>query len=143
VARVVADAGDRVQLDAAVAALRRHAPGRAATHYFTAVASFLRNQHDDAVASAKRAIEIDPQYAAVYDLIGAAETKLGHAADARRLFETSIGFNPHDSTAYINLGLLELAAGNRSEAGEYFAEALSLQPASETAREGLRTAQQR
>jgi spermidine synthase len=143
VATLVSDAGDAVQLDAAVAALRKRAPDHAATHYFAAVASFLRNRYDEAVASAARAIELNPQYAPVYDLIGAAYTKLGRAAEARKSFETSIGFDPHDSTAYTNLGLLELAAGNSAEAGEYFAEALSLEPTSEAAREGVRAVPRR
>ena len=84
---------------------------------------------------------IDRHYAPVYDLLGAAHTKLGHEREARAAFETSLGFDAHDSTAYTNLGLIELAAGNRDRAARYFAEALWLVPESRTAREGLARAQ--
>jgi Flp pilus assembly protein TadD len=81
-------------------------------------------------------------YAAVYDLVGAAYTRLERNAAAREEFETSLRFNAHDSTAYTNLGLLELSAGNRVEAAGYFAEALWLAPDSSTARQGLAQARQ-
>jgi len=75
--------------------------------------------------------------APVYDLAGAAYTKLGRTEDARRAFERSLTFDAHDSTAYTNLGLLALAAGDRAAARDCFAEALWLEPTSATAREGL------
>ena len=87
--------------------------------------------------SAERSIAADPNYAPVYDLLGAAHTKLGHTADARQAFERSLSFDPHDSTAYTNLGLLALAEQNRPAAARYFAEALWLAPNSRVAREGL------
>jgi spermidine synthase len=143
VATLVADGGDVVQLDATVAALRRRAPDRAAIHYFAAVSAFLRNRFDQTVTDAKRAIELDPKYAAVYDLIGAAYTKLERPGEAKEAFNTSLRLDPHDSTAYTSLGLLELSAGNGDEAEDYFAEALSLEPTSRTAREGLKQARYR
>jgi Flp pilus assembly protein TadD len=136
-ATLYADTGDTDQLDQAVATLRRIAPDRAATDYFAAVAALLRGRLEDTVQLSRRAIERDRSYAPTYDLIGAAYTKLGRAADAREAFHASLRFDPHDSVAYTNLGLLELAAGNPDAAARYFAEALWLDPESATAREGL------
>ena len=79
----------------------------------------------------------DPQFAPVYDLVGAAYTKLDRLPEARAAFERSLSFDAHDSSAYVNLGLVELAAGNRDAARNYFAEALWLEPDSRVAREGL------
>ena len=73
----------------------------------------------------------------MYDLLGAAYTKLDRSADAKRAFETSLRLDAHDSTAYTNLGLVELAVGNRGAAANDFAEALGLAPNSAVAREGL------
>ncbi len=67
---------------------------------------------------AQQAIAIDPSYAPVYDLIGAAYTKLDRLAEGREAFNTSLTFDAHDSAAYVNLGLVELAAGNRAAAVE-------------------------
>ena len=130
-----------MQLDAVVARLRQVAPNRAATEFYAAVAAFLHGREADAVELAKRAIAIDPAFAPVYDLIGAAYTRLDRPAEARQAFETSLSLDAHDSTAYTNLGLLELAAGNRPAAAQLFAEALWLAPESQTARKGLSQSQ--
>lgn len=132
-----AEAGDVTQLDATVDVLQHIAPDGASTQYYAAAAAFLRGQVTETVRLAERAIAIDPTYAPVYDLIGAAYTKLARLTEARKAFETSLGFDAHDSTAYTNLGLLELASGNRPSAARHFAEALWLAPDSTTAREGL------
>jgi spermidine synthase len=143
VATLLADAGDTVRLDATVEGLRQIAPHKASSSYFAAVSAFLRGRADEAVTLAEEAIALDPSFAPVYDLLGAAKTKLGQNHAARAAFETSLRFDSHDSTAYTNLGLLELAGGNRDSARNYFAEALWLNPDSTTAREGLRRASQR
>ena len=136
-ATLVADAGDAVQLGLVVEQLNRIAPQRAVTHYFGAVLRFLRGDAEGTVKLAEQAVAADPAYAPTYDLLGAAQTRLGQTAAARNAFETSLRLNAHDSTAYTNLGVLELAQGNRAAAAGFFAEALWLDPASQTARQGL------
>jgi Flp pilus assembly protein TadD len=140
-ASVAADAGDSAQLDEAAGRLQALAPDRAGTLYFSAVSAFIHGRLDDTVHLAERAIAADGTYAPVYDLVGAAYTKLDRPGDAKKAFETSLRFDAHDSTAYTNLGLLALAAGNRPAAANNFAEALGLSPSSETAREGLARSQ--
>lgn len=139
-ASLFADSGDTVQLDATVGELRRAAPGRASTEFYAAVAAFLHGDATAAVTLAKRAIEIDPNYAPTYDLIGAAYTKVNQLDAAREAFHKSLSFDAHDSTAYENLGIVELTAGNRRLAVRYFSEALWLVQESPVAREGLRRA---
>ena len=84
----------------------------------------------------------DPEYAPVYDLLGAAHTRLQHPEEARAAFQKSLAFDAHDSTAYTNLGVLELGLGRKREAARYFAEALWLTPDSPVARQGLAQSQQ-
>jgi Flp pilus assembly protein TadD len=139
-ASLYADSSDTVQLDLTVDELRKVAPNRASTEYYAAVAAFLHGDATAAVASAQKAIAIDPNYAPTYDLIGAAYTKLNQLDQARQAFQKSLSFDAHDSTAYENLGVLELNAGNRQAAAKYFAEALWLVPESAVSREGLRRA---
>ncbi len=141
-ASVQVDAGRLTDLDATVDALRR-LPPRAATEYYAAVARLLRDDPHAALDHAERAIAIDPAYAAVYDLAGAALTKLDAPDRARAMFERSLAFDAHDSAAYLNLGLLDLAAGRPGTAANYFAEALWLDPTSATAKEGLTRATRR
>ncbi len=137
VAALQAEATDTVQLDRTVSKLKAISPARAATEYYAAVAAFLHGDATGAVASAQRAITLDPNYAPTYDLIGAAYTKLGQLDPARDAFKKSLSFDAHDSTAYENLGVLELNAGHRALAAKYFAEALWLVPGSQLARQGL------
>lgn len=136
-ASLLADAGDTVRLDDAVARLREVAPARPETLYYAAVAEHLHGRPTDAVRLAESAVAASPGYAPTYDLLGAARLKLGDAAGAREAFLRSIAFDAHDSTAYTNLGLIALAAGDRRRAAGYFAEALWLEPASIAARQGL------
>lgn len=136
-ASLYADAADTVPLDATVAELRKAEPNKASTYYYAAVAAFLHGNTLDAADLAEHAIEIDPDYAPTYDLIGAAYTRLGKVGQAREAFRKSLSFDAHDSTAYENLGVLELNTGNRSAAAKYFAEALWLVPDSQIARQGL------
>jgi spermidine synthase len=137
-----ADAGNRHELEATVGALRR-LPARAPTEYFAAVARLLADDARGALTHAERAIALDAGYAPVYDLAGAALTKLDAPERARAMFERSLAFDGHDSAAYLNLGLLDLAAGHADAAANLFAEALWLDPASSAAREGLARATRR
>ena len=105
--------------------------------------ALLRGEAEGAVKLAEEAASLDSGFAPVYDLLGAAKTKLGQRSAARQAFERSLEFDAHDSTAYTNLGLLSLADGALEAARNYFAEALWLVPDSATAREGLRLAVQR
>jgi spermidine synthase len=136
-ASLLADAGDRNRLDAVVASLQAAAPERAATWYYAGAAKFLDGRFDETVRLAERALSLDRTYAPVYDLLGAAQTKLNRPAEAREAFESSLRFNAHDSSAYANLGLLAMTAGDRAAAVNYFAEALWLDPKSPVARQGL------
>lgn len=140
VAALVADTGDATALAAAVDDLARAFPERASTSYYRAVQAILAGDAASAMTHAEQAIAHDPAYAAVYDLAGAAQAKLGRPDRARAMFERSLSFDAHDSTAYTNLGVLALEAGDRAEARRRFAEALWLDRDDATAREGLRQA---
>jgi Flp pilus assembly protein TadD len=85
----------------------------------------------------RRAIELDPNHADAYNLLGAIRGTAGDLGAAREAFRTSLRLDPRDVVTYINLAQLELAAGQRAVAAGLFAEALSLDPNSGPAREGL------
>lgn len=136
-ASLQADAGELSELGRTATALRELAPQAPAGYYYAGAAAFMRGDAEGAVKLCEQAIARDPDYAPVYDLLGAAHTKLQHPAEARAAFEKSLAFDAHDSTAYTNLGVLELGLGHRHTAAGYFAEALWLTPDSPVARQGL------
>jgi len=136
-ASLLADAGELAELDATVVTLRTAAPQGPAGYYYAGAAAFMRGDVEGAVRWCDQAIAFDASYAPVYDLLGAAHTKLQHPDEARAAFMKSLAFDAHDSTAYTNLGVLELGLGRRQQAARYFAEALWLTPDSPVARQGL------
>jgi spermidine synthase len=136
-ASLQADAGDISDLDATAATLRQLAPKAPAGYYYAGAAAFMRGDAEAAVRFCEQAIALDANYAPIYDLLGAAHTKLQHPDEARAAFKKSLAFDAHDSTAYTNLGVLELGLGNKAEAARHFAEALWLTPDSPVARQGL------
>ena len=82
---------------------------RAATLYYDGVSALLNDRPEDAVRAAERIDCRRSQYAPVYDLLGAAHTKLGQHGGSAAGVRALARFDPHDSTAYTNLGLLALA----------------------------------
>ena len=136
-AAIAADASDALSLATALEPLERRFPERAPTRFYRAVHAFLAGDAPRALALAEQAIAADPQFAAVYDLAGAAAARVDRPDDARAHFERSLAFDAHDSTAYANLGLLALATGRMDEAASRFAEALWLDADNHAARDGL------
>ena len=136
-ASVHADEADTTKLDPVVGALLQHFPERAGTLFYSATAMFLHGQLQDALEQARRAIALDSNRAAAYNLLGAIHATLGQVHEARAAFKTALGRDPRDGATYTNLALLEFSAGERSLAEGLFAEALSLDPTSSAARQGL------
>jgi Flp pilus assembly protein TadD len=132
-----ADRGDAVSLGQVADVLRREFPQRAASWYFAASATFLKGNVDDALPFVQRAIELDPNYADAYNLLGAIRGTAGDIGAARDAFRVSLRLDPRDAVTYVNLAQVELAAGQRDIAADLFAEALSLDPSSRAARDGL------
>ena len=132
-----ADREDVDSLGYAAELLRREFPQRATSWYYAASASFLRGDLDGSLSLVRRAIELDPNYADAYNLLGAIRGTAGDIGAARDAFRTSLRFDPRDAVTYVNLAQLELAAGQRDTAADLFAEALSLDPGSQAARGGL------
>ena len=96
-----------------------------------------RRRRQYALTLVRHAIELDPNYADAYNLLGAIRGTAGDIGAARDAFRTSLRFDPRDPVTYVNLAQLELAAGQRDVAADLFAEALSLDPSSRAARDGL------
>jgi spermidine synthase len=136
-ASIFADLGDAPRLAPVVERLQQAHPEGAATQYYAAALRFIGGDFVEALQASRRAIDLDPRYAAAHNLVGAIEGNLGHLSEAREAFNASLRLNPRDSGTYVNLGLLELSSGNRLAAADDFAEALSLDPQSSSARAGL------
>jgi tetratricopeptide (TPR) repeat protein len=85
-------------------------------------------RHDAALASYRRALEIDPTRAATHFNLGVALMFLGRTADACDAYRQSLRFAPGHAGAHSNLGLLLSRAGENDEAEEHYRAALAADP---------------
>ncbi len=90
---------------------------------------FLRQgRFDEAMAQAKMAIEIEPDYADAHNCLGFALFQTGQFADAISHFQAALKIRPDFASAHNNLGMALLRTGQLDEAASHFQEALRIQP---------------
>ena len=76
----------------------------------------------DAIAAAKKAIDIDPLSNAAWGNLGVYYTSLGQFGEARKALQRALEINPGSVYAHWNLGLLELLDGHPDNALTVFPE---------------------
>jgi TolB-like protein len=76
----------------------------------------------DAIAAAKKAIDIDPLSNAAWGNLGVYYTSLGQFGEARKALQRALEINPGSVYARWNLGLLELLDGHPDDALTVFPE---------------------
>jgi len=139
-ASVFADTGDGDRLGPLADAMVMRFPDSTAAEYYRATALYLRGQHQDAIAAARRVIAAAPAHARAQSLLGAACAAAGDRNCAGAAFESAVRANPRDPVGYVNAGLFNLQAANPAAAERLFADALTIDPASKPARDGLNQA---
>lgn len=83
---------------------------------------------DEAIASYRKAIFIDPSYAAPYNDLGIAYEALGQQENARTSYLKCVEINPHCLSAYANLAALAEQAGDLPQAIAYWTKRVQLGP---------------
>ncbi|MFP5285038.1 MAG: tetratricopeptide repeat protein, partial [Thermoanaerobaculia bacterium] len=71
-------------------AAARAAPGEAVHQYNLGNLLALKRRYEEALASLRRAIEIDPNYVNAYNELGNVYLQLDRPADARKAFEAGL-----------------------------------------------------
>ena len=88
-----------------------------------------------ALAAAKRAIELDPNFGDAYAALAFVRTNLGEASLALELMLKALRLNPHPPAAYYYLqGRAQFFAGRLAEAAATFHKALEINPGGATHR---------
>jgi adenylate cyclase len=86
-------------------------------------------QHDEALAEAKRAIESDPNDADGYIALAGALSFSGRPAEALEAVEHAMRLNPHYPSSYLyQLGLAQFAGNRADDAAATLQRALSMNP---------------
>lgn len=85
-------------------------------------------QFDEAVASYKRAIEIEPSDAKTHFNLGIAQAEREDFAAAINSYKQALGIDPDYVVAYVNLGNAFKDAGNLTQAMKSYRHALKIDP---------------
>jgi pentatricopeptide repeat protein len=91
-------------------------------HYALCWLSTLRRQHAQALSEAQRSIDLNPNFALGYFVLGLVRVHIGHFAEALDALLRSLRLNPNDPQAGSFLSFVALAhyhQGNYDEAAHY------------------------
>jgi len=96
---------------------------------------FQQQQYDQAIQSYRKAIEVQPNNAAAYNMIGMAyRFKYNQSANQEwraqeiAAFQKAVAINPNYWVALINLGTTYYYQGEKTKAAPLFKKALALNP---------------
>ena len=110
-------------------------PSEPYAHYVAAVISFWKRDHLRAMAEAKAALALNPNYALAYGTHGLIEIYSGHPRAAIPNIERAILLDPVFSQQYIHfLGSAHLVAGQFEAAIDAFRERIRLAPKTDLSR---------
>jgi superkiller protein 3 len=91
--------------------------------------NYLRFERDaDALAAARKALEMEPKHHLAYFYIGKIYYELGQHEEAANAFQKSVEINPQFSDALYFLGLSESLRGKDDPAIKAFRQALEIEP---------------
>jgi tetratricopeptide (TPR) repeat protein len=97
-------------------------------HYNLGTALYAKGQVDEAMQHYRRAIALDPKYAAAHNNLGLALKAKGQLDEAIAAFRRAIALDPKLAVAHNNLGTALYAKGQVDEAIAAFRQAIKLDP---------------
>lgn len=102
-------------------------------------------RYSEAIATASRAIQINPSNAYAYNNRGYAQSLLlrGYSKEAATDYKKAIIIHPQEKSFYFNAGDIELCAGNYTKAKSFFEQALTIDPEYVDAKQMLEIVKQR
>jgi Tfp pilus assembly protein PilF len=100
----------------------------------------LSGRYSDAVKEFKKALEIHPNDAVIYNKLGICYQRSQRIDDAERAFEAAVKINPNYAEVWNNLGAIEHGRGKYKQAIKAYEKAASLKPAFATAYRNMGTA---
>lgn len=103
-------------------------PAAALYHSHLATVLLALNQVDSAIASARRAIELQPDLAEARFVLGRILQAQGNDLEAIPAYRAAIGLRPDDADAHNNLGSILLQQGALEEASNSLQMAIRLRP---------------
>jgi predicted CXXCH cytochrome family protein len=125
---VLLDRGEAARALEILEATREANPKDATTHHELARAYREARRPDDAIASIRRAIELDPAFPEAHNSLGGLLFEKGDLSAASVAFRESIRHQPDFAEAHSNLGNLLLQSNDPGQAEYHFHLAIRLNP---------------
>lgn len=94
------------------------------------IALVKKGKLEDAITKFKTAIQIDPEYARAYSLLGSAMVEIGQIEEAGKKYEIALKLNPRDIETYIGWGIALAKNNKKLLAEDKFKKALAINPKS-------------
>jgi predicted O-linked N-acetylglucosamine transferase (SPINDLY family) len=119
------------QADAAFrlcAQIRDVAPGNVDAIHFSGIAAAQRGHRPEAIGFFRRALELQPDAAAIHNNLGNALREEKHYGEAEKCFERALELDPDFPDALNNLGIIYKTQNRPEEALDCFRRALTLFP---------------
>jgi tetratricopeptide (TPR) repeat protein len=110
-------------------------PGHAAARIELGLAYASTSRFDDARTTLREAIALRPELAEAWFNLAQVTWKLGDAAEAYRLFVTSVAMDPKQTKAMSNLAYLDLQANRTGWAKWWLDRLLAIEPDNQPARQ--------
>ena len=97
-------------------------------HFQLALAHDALGQWDQAIASYRRTIELQPDFSQAYNNLGSVLQRCGRLDEAVTYLQTAVALRPNYIKAYLNLGAIWTAQGKLDEAVDCYRWLLQLEP---------------
>ncbi|MFH1571938.1 MAG: tetratricopeptide repeat protein [Gemmatimonadota bacterium] len=115
----------------------RQAPANPRAQLNLALALKRADREDEAMVHLQRGLDLWPDYADAYVVLGEIRSRRGDASGARAAFERAVALNPNLAGVYHNLGNLRMEAGDAAGAAALYEQALTRDPYFAEARNNL------
>ncbi len=102
--------------------------GNFRSHYAIGLLYFDIENYDEALASLKESIRLNPSFGEAYEALGKVYSKTGRHTDAAESYKKLMRLTPGDYIGYYNLGTSYYKAEEKEKAVEAFKRAIELKP---------------
>lgn len=103
-------------------------PQNADAHLLLGQIDALQGQRTDAIDQLTRTIELQPNSAIAYNILGTTLERFAEFDEARKAFEQAVAHDPHMIDAHINLAMCLAESGDMKDAAGHLTTAIRLRP---------------
>ncbi|NQU05344.1 MAG: tetratricopeptide repeat protein, partial [Calditrichaeota bacterium] len=97
-------------------------------HFYIGNCFMVLDSLENAKKELSLALEINPQFAEIYNNLAILLSDLGETNEARKYYELALGISPEDAYVHNNFASLLKDSGETEEAGKHYSRAIEINP---------------